>query len=59
VLCVQVQQQMQQQAVQLAGRYGKALGLTGADVAWGLGQVQARKVTVDEQVRKGCCCCCY
>ncbi|WIA38490.1 hypothetical protein OEZ86_001812 [Tetradesmus obliquus] len=45
----QVQQQMQQQAGRLAERYGQALGLSAADVLWGLGQVTARKVLVDEQ----------
>jgi hypothetical protein len=55
---LQVQQQMQQQADQLAGRYGKALGLCAADILWALGQVQARKVVVDDKVRCRCCCCC-
>lgn len=41
---------MEQQAAQLAARFGKALGVTAADVLWALGQVQARKVVVDNEV---------
>eukprot|EP00775_Hariotina_reticulata_P007786 gene7786-7984_t len=45
----QVQEQMAAEAVALCARFGKALGVTAADVLWGLGQVQARKVVIDNK----------
>jgi len=46
----QAQEQMVAEAVTLSARFGKALGVSPANVLWGLGQVQARKVIIDNKV---------